>query len=173
MIYIRLVVGLAALLFAGFLGYKWGASGLEEARAQLAEAARTGEFAKATQAAAQQRLDEQLKAQSAELEARLKAQSDAFSVQKQELEASLGRANQRVAALAGQRQGAEKELAQIREQMKGADGSQLEALRQREAQVLALEQKLARQQDGLICLRQPVPDDEVQTLNQVLAALRP
>lgn len=173
MIYIRFVVGLAALLFAGFLGYKWGASGLEEARAQLAEAARTGEIAKAAQAAAQQRLDEQLKVQALVLEAKLKAQDDAFSVQKQELEASLGRANQRVAALAGQRQGAEKELAQIREQMRGADGGQLEALRQREAQVLALEQKLARQQDGLICLRQQVPDDEVQTLNQVLAALRP
>jgi DNA anti-recombination protein RmuC len=173
MIYVRLAVALAALLFAGFLGYKWGASGLEEARAQLAEAARTGELAKAAQASAQQRLDEQLKVQAGELEARLKAQDSAFAEQKQALQSSLAQANQRVAALAGQRQGVEKELAQTREQMKTADGVRLEELRQREAQLQARERQLVGQQDGLVCLRQVVPDDEVGLLNQVLAGARP
>ena len=42
MINIRLAVSLAALLAAGWLGYRWGSSGLEKARDELAAIAQTG-----------------------------------------------------------------------------------------------------------------------------------
>lgn len=173
MIYLRMGVSLAALLFAGFLGYRWGASGLEEARAQLAAIARTADEAKAAQVASQQRLDAQMKAQADEHAARLKAQAEGFEAQKAELSASLGKVSERLKVVDSQRQGNSARLAQLQAGMATATGAQLAELTQLKDELERKDRQMARQQAGLSCLATPVPAEELATLNRVLAPALP
>jgi predicted nucleotidyltransferase len=167
MIYIRFAVSLVVLLVAGWLGYRWGASGLEAARAQLHAIEQTATAAKTAHDAAQQQIDAQLKAQAADHEAKLKTLAAEHEAQQQALAGSLSRANERIAALSTQRQGANTQLDQIRREMASATGAHREELIQREQQVLALQKQLDQQAQGLSCLSASVPADELALLNRV------
>jgi chromosome segregation ATPase len=168
MIYIRLAVSLAVLLAAGWLGYRWGSSGLEKARAELAAIHQTADAAQADKEATQKRLDAQLKALADEHEARIKALSADFAAQKQELSGNLGRANERIASLGSQRQGVAAQLDAARREMETATGVRREELRLITAKLAETEARLRITQEGVRCELIPVPDTEVATLNRVL-----
>jgi hypothetical protein len=169
MINIRLAVSLAALLAAGWLGYRWGSSGLEKARDELAAIAQTGSAAQADKEASQKRIDAQLKAMADAHEAKLKAMTADFDAQKQELTGHLGRANERLGVLGKQRQDVAVKLVETRRDILVADPADKEALRQLELRLADLDAKLKTKEEGIRCEAVPVPDTELATLNRVLA----
>jgi chromosome segregation ATPase len=170
MIYIRLAVSLAVLLAAAWFGYHWGSSGLEEARAQLKNIAATAEQAQAAQETAQKRLDDQLKAQAADFEQRLKTEIAAQEADKKSLAESLGRANERIAQLGTQRRSTDTQLDQTRRELASATGAHRTELEKREQELLALRDQLARKEQGLSCLAASVPAEELALLNRSLPA---
>lgn len=170
MIYIRLAVSLVALLAAAWFGYHWGSSGVEEARAQLKNIADTAKQAKAEQETAQKRLDDQLKAQAADFETRLKTALAEQETQKQSLAESLSRANERIAQLGTQRRSTDTQLDQTRRELASATGAHRAELEKREQELLALRDQLARKEQGLSCLAASVPAEELALLNRGLPA---
>ncbi|MFM2059366.1 MAG: hypothetical protein RLY71_3751 [Pseudomonadota bacterium] len=170
LIYIRLAVSLVALLAAAWFGYHWGSSGVEEARAQLKNIAATAEQAQAAQETAQKRLDDQLKAQAADFEQRLKTEIAAQEADKKSLADSLSSAETRLAQLKKQSGSTGTQLDQVRRELASATGAHRTELEKREQELLALRDQLARKEQGLNCLAAPVPSEELALLNRGLPA---
>lgn len=170
MIYIRLAVSLVVLLAAAWFGYRWGSSGLEEARAQLKNIAATAEQAQAAQETAQKRLDDQLKAQAADFEQRLKTEIAAQEADKKSLADSLSSAEARLAQLRKQSGSTGSQLDQVRHDLGSATGAHRAELEKREQELLALRDQLARKEQGLSCLAASVPAEELALLNRGLPA---
>lgn len=168
MIYLRLAVSLIVLLGAVWLGYHWGSSGLAEKEAQLKSIATTAEQAQKAAEEAQKRLDDQLKAQAADFEERLKTEITAQEEQKKSLAVSLSRAEDRISQLGQQRRGTDAQLEQVRRDLQGTTGAQRAELEKRERELQNLREQLARKEQGLSCLAAPVPSDELAVLNRVL-----
>jgi hypothetical protein len=166
--YIRIAVVLLALAVGGWSGYWWGSGNLEKVRAEIATINAAAQTAQTDSQATQKRIDEKLGVLADEHAAKIKALNADFEAQKLELSGNLGRANARIAALGGQRQGIATQLDQVRNEMISATGAQKEALRLKELQLAELDAKLQIRQEGIRCEAVPVPEPELATLNSVL-----
>jgi hypothetical protein len=190
---VRIAIGVALLLLAGFAGYQLGAWRLGKAQAEIAQLKQAGDAARASAQAAQSQVDAQLKTLSTEQAAKEKALTVQFQADRQKLDQLLGDTSSRATQLESKRVDAERKRAQLQQELDdmrqrpgarpaaGTDPaapnapplppdaarSALEAEAARQAAEI---QRLTAQIAGLKCEDAVVPDEEVAALNRAARA---
>lgn len=192
---VRIAIGVALLLLAGFAGYRFGAWRLDKAQAEIARLEQAGNEALKSAQAAQAKVEAQLQALSTEQAAKEQAMSAKFEADRKGLDRLLDTAGTRTAQLEGQKTEAERKRLQLQKELDelrrrappsttgdtaapnaNVDPAASDAARaalQAEADRQAAEvRRLTEQIAGLKCEDAVVPDEEVTALNRAALAVR-
>ncbi len=164
----RGVVALVVLLGAVWLGYRWGGADVARLKAELAEIARVADAAQQEHVRAGKALEQRMNEQAAAHEQKVTALNQQAETDRQVLDQTLKHADARQAELSRQLRQTGQDLEKVRSRLNEGTGSaegRANAVA-REAELMALREKLQKAQVAQACLTMPVPEETLAVLNR-------
>ncbi|EIM31651.1 hypothetical protein LepocDRAFT_00003840 [Leptothrix ochracea L12] len=162
------VVALVVLLGAVWLGYRWGGADVARLKAELAEIARVADVAQQEHQRASKALEQRMSEQAAAHEIKVTELNQQAETDRQALDQSLKHADVRQTELSKQLRQTNQELERVRDQQGSGSASAEDRASAvaREAELIALREKLQKAQAAQACLTMPVPPEALAVINR-------
>lgn len=166
---VRSILVGVALAVAAWLGWHFGSGELKKVKEELAAIEAAGKKALAEQQQAQDKLKGELAEMGKQHDEKVAALTKDFDGQKADLQKKLDGSKASLAQLTRDRGRTQAELADVRAQLdrlpKNAAPTQVADLKAKEQQLVEIDRKQSKQEQGLECLDALVPADMVASLD--------